>query len=160
MTIDYKVEAGNLNTKEHVLASLRFALSPSASPGLLDTVARREIFHTPTEVTGEILRYYVNINGVLEDWGVETSEGDIFRVEVFARYHAPGDRHTRMDLTVWKPESGDIIYANDDDLWDPIHGYEDPDTEIHFIIRTLGGGSWVVNEIGTWEAKLEYVWVE
>lgn len=166
--MEYKVEAGNLNavgnrgailasrpTNEHVLDSITFALSPAASPGVLDTIARREIFHTLTEVTGEIIDYKIRLNDE-EDipWGAEVLVGDRFYVKVWAKYYAPSPMHTRMDLTVWKP-SGEVITANDDDLWP----YESPGDLIEFRIRSIWD-SWNIREVGLWEAKVEYVWVE
>lgn len=151
----YKVEAGNLNTKEQVLASLNFALSPGASPSLLDAVPKREMFHTPAEVTGEIIDYWVEIAGVKRPWGVEALVGQEFEVWVDARYSAATGKHTRMDLTVYKPSGATDEYKDDD--WAP---YEAPGATIHFHITGFLGEAFDIDEAGVWEAKLEYVWVE
>lgn len=161
--MDYKAEAGNLNvgnrdvmvasrpTNEHVLASMTFALSP----GVLDTVPRRVIFQTPAEVSGDIINYWVEIAGVKRPWGVEALVGQEFEVWVDAKYYAAGAKHTRMDLTVYKP-SGVIDEYKDDDRWP----YEGPGVTIHFHITGFLGEAFDINEAGEWEAKLEYVWVE
>ena len=139
--------------RERVLDVAYLAFSPS--PAVLATVARQKIFYTPAEVTGKILSYKVKIAGVSKAWGGEALVGQEFEVTVTAQYSAADAKHTRMDLTVWKP-SGASFKANDDDLWP----YASPGETISFLIRGVAGEAFDINEAGIWEAKLEYVWVE
>lgn len=139
--------------RERVLDIAYPAFSPS--PAVLDNVPRRTIFYTPAVVTGGITSYKVKIAGVTKAWGGEALVGQEFEVSVQAKYSAASKKHTRMDLTVWKP-SGATFKANDDELWP----YTSPGTTINFLIRGFFGEAFDINEAGIWEAKLEYVWVE
>lgn len=121
---------------------------------ILDQEAKREIFHTPAAVSGEILGFWVEIAGTKQNWGCEAMVGQEFEVLVDARYSAADKKHTRMDVTIWKP-SGASFSANDDELWP----YTAPGTTIHFRIAGVAGEAFDINEAGIWRAELKYVWV-
>lgn len=142
----------------HILDEVNFLFNPIGSPGpaLLDEESRKTLFSIGATVTGEILGYGVIIAGTRRSWGYTGAMvGQEFEIPVECRYASSGGRHTRIDLTVWRPD-GSSFSANDDDLWP----YASPGETISFRIRGVAGEAFDINQEGTWEARLQYVWVE
>jgi len=125
---------------------------PNPDP-VLDTVPRQTIFSSIAPATGTILSYGVTIAGVRQSWGyTEAQVGQEFEVPVECSYQASRNTHTRIDLTVWRPD-GTSFSANDDDVWP----YASPGEIIHFLISGRFGEAFDINQEGTWEAELTYI---